>query len=67
MHSSVPTATQLRAGMPNFSLLEYQWAEAPWRPDLITPPEQFEKGSIRVPETAGLGTELYEKASRAHR
>ena len=67
---SGPVATaagvQLCAGMTNFSILEYQWNEVSWRGDLVTPPEQFNKGRIIVPDRPGFGIELNEKVVREH-
>jgi galactonate dehydratase len=67
---SGPVATaasvQLCAGIPNFLILEHAWGEAPWRPELIQPPEQFVKGRLRVPEGPGFGIELNDKVVKAH-
>jgi galactonate dehydratase len=52
---------QLCAHIPNFLILEHAWGEASWRPDLITPPEQFTAGRFRVPSAPGFGIELNEK------
>jgi len=67
---SGPVATaasvQLCAGLPNFLILEHAWGEAPWRPELITPPEAFAGGKIRVSERPGFGVEIDERAIKAH-
>ena len=67
---SGPVATaasvQLCAGMPNFAILEHAWGEASWSKDLVTPPEAFPGGRIRVPDRPGLGIELNEKTVAAH-
>jgi len=67
---SGPAATaasvQLCANLPNFLILEHAWGEVPWRGDLITPPEQFHSGRIRVPDGAGFGIELNDTVVRAH-
>ena len=52
--------------MKNFYSLELQWGEVPWRSDLLTPPEQFETGTVRVPDRPGLGIELNEAVVREH-
>ncbi len=65
---SGPVATaasvQLCAGLPNFLILEHAWGEVSWRHELVTPPEQFSAGKLSVPEGAGFGIELNEKAVR---
>ncbi|HZS51766.1 MAG TPA: mandelate racemase/muconate lactonizing enzyme family protein [Bryobacterales bacterium] len=67
---SGPVATaasvQLCAGLPNFLTLEYAWGEAPWRKDLIIPPEEFSNGKIRVSDRPGFGIELNERLAREH-
>ena len=68
-HGPVATAAsvQLCAVLPNFEILEYQWNEAPWRADLIDPPESIHKGRIRLSDRPGLGVELNDSVVRAHR
>ena len=65
-----PVATaasvQACAGMRNFRILELQWGEVDWRSELVSPPERFENGSIRVPESPGFGIRLNDKLARAH-
>ena len=63
---STAASVQVGAVLKNFRLLELQWGEAAWRHDVVTPPEQFESGSIRVPERPGIGIELNERVVRAH-
>ena len=63
---STAASVQVCAVLKNFRLLEFQWGEAAWRHDVVTPPERFENGSIRVPERPGLGIELNERVVRAH-
>ena len=66
---SGPVATaasaQWCAGLANFLILEHAWGEVDWRPELITPPERFHQGRLRVPDLPGFGIELNEKAVRA--
>jgi galactonate dehydratase len=64
----VATAASIQwcAGLSNFMILEHQWNEVPWRGDLVTPPERFEKGSIAVPKAPGFGIELNDKLVREH-
>lgn len=59
-------SVQLCAPMPNFSILELQWGEVPWRGDLLTPAEQFKAGQIAVPTAPGLGVKLNEKLARRY-
>ena len=49
---------QAMAAHPEFLILEYAWGEAPWRAQLIQPPERIAGGRIPVPEAPGLGVEL---------
>jgi galactonate dehydratase len=67
---SGPVATavsvQVCAGIQNFALLEHAWGEVPWSKDLITPPEEFRNGALRVPDAPGLGIELNERVLKAH-
>ncbi len=63
---STAASIQVCAVLKNFRLLEFQWGEAARRHDVVTPPERFEDGAIRVPERPGMGIELNEKVVRAH-
>jgi galactonate dehydratase len=54
------------AVLKNFRLLELQWGEVDWRSDVVTPPERFERGAIRVPDRPGFGVDLNETIVRAH-
>jgi galactonate dehydratase len=63
---AMAASVHLSAGLPNFKVLEYAWGEASWRGDLVSPPETFERGQIRVPEAPGLGIELNEKVVAKH-
>lgn len=64
---STAASIQVCAILGNFNFLELQWGEVPWRKDLLTPPEIFQDGSIRVPESPGFGVDLNESVVRAHR
>lgn len=63
---STAASVQVCAVLKNFRLLEFQWGEASWRHDLVSPPELFERGTIRVPDRPGFGVSLNEKLARAH-
>jgi galactonate dehydratase len=64
---STAASVQVCAGMSNFRLLEMQWGEVDWRADLMSPPERFENGSIRVPDTPGFGVALNDALAAQHR
>jgi len=63
---AMAASVHLSAGLPNFRILEYAWGEVPWRGDLVSPPEIFLRGQIRVPDASGLGIELNEKVAAKH-
>ena len=53
------TAAHVCATIPNFSILEYSYGDAPWKAELTDPPEPLGKGGmLRVPDTPGLGYKL---------
>lgn len=54
------------AGMRNFRILEMQWGEAPWRGELLDPPEAFTGGEIAVPAAPGFGVRLRDSVVAAH-
>lgn len=54
-------AAHVCAGMPNFLILEFSYGEVPWRAELIDPPEQIDKGLLRLTTRPGLGIRLNEK------
>ena len=61
-------AAQVCATLPNFLILELGFGEVPWRAELISPPEAFEKGGLlKVPDQPGLGIAIDEKAASEHR
>src|SRR5215471_16113148 len=64
----VSTAANLQvcAVLKNFRLLEFQWGEIAWRGDLIKPQEQFDHGTLRVPDRPGFGIELNDAVARTH-
>ena len=63
---STAASVQVCAVLTNFRLLELQWGEVDWRPEVVTPPEKFERGAIAVPDRPGFGVELNDKVVRAH-
>lgn len=60
-------SVQVCAGLRNLRLLEFQWGEAPWRHDLLSPPERFTNGVIEVPDRPGFGVDLDDALVGAHR
>jgi len=58
---STAASVQVCAGLRNFRLLELQWGEVEWRPELLDPPETFTKGAITVPQRPGFGIELNQR------
>jgi galactonate dehydratase len=63
---STAANVQICAVLRNFRLLEFQWGEASWRGDVVSPAEQFDRGTLRVPARAGFGIELNDRVVRAH-
>ena len=62
---STAASVQAAAGAPNVNLLELQYGEVPWRSEVLSPPEQFVGGEIRVSDRPGLGVELNQATIRA--
>lgn len=62
---STAASVQVCAGLKNFRLLELQWGEVPWRPEVLNPPERFINGAIGVPDRPGFGVELNDPVVRA--
>jgi galactonate dehydratase len=63
---STAANVQICAVLRNFRLLEFQWGEAAWRSDVVSPVEQFDRGTLQVPSRAGFGIDLNERVVRAH-
>lgn len=59
-------AAHVSATLGNFAILELGFGEVPWRGELVTPPEVFTRGRLRLPDRPGLGIELNEQVARAH-
>ena len=60
-------SAQAMAAHPEFLILEYAWGEAPWRAQLIQPPERIAGGRLAVAEAPGLGVELDMRVVDEHR
>ena len=56
----------LCATLPKFVILEYSFAETPWRGEVTTPGEEITDGHILVNDRPGLGIELNEAVARLH-
>ena len=48
-------AAHVCATLPNFQILEFSHGDAPWRAELVNPPEQLQNGCLRPSERHGLG------------
>jgi galactonate dehydratase len=53
--------------LSNFSILEYAWAEPPWREELCRGTETLVNGIFIPPTSPGLGIELDAKVAAKHR
>jgi galactonate dehydratase len=60
-------AAHVCAGLANFLILEFAYGEVPWRADLIDPPEQIEKGFLRLSARPGLGVRINNKTAARYR
>ena len=49
---------QVCACVPNFSILEFQGGEVPWRDRVLSDPIPLEKGFIKLPTKPGIGVTL---------
>lgn len=50
--------SHLCAALPNIEINEFAFGEAPWRADLIDPPEAFDAGHLTVTDRPGFGIRL---------
>jgi galactonate dehydratase len=50
--------SHLCAALPNIEINEFAFGEAPWRADLIDPPEAFDAGHLAVSDRPGFGIRL---------
>jgi galactonate dehydratase len=57
---STAATAQVSAALKNFRTLELQWGEVPWRAEIVTPNERFERGNIVVSTQPGFGITLDE-------
>lgn len=59
-------AAHVCVGMPNFLILEFAHGEAPWRAELVDPPEAMEKGYLTVSDQPGLGYDVNEAVAKKY-
>jgi galactonate dehydratase len=50
-------SVQLCASIPNFTVLETQWGDVPWRDEIVDSPLPIRDGHIEVPDRPGIGLE----------
>jgi galactonate dehydratase len=60
-------AAHVCAGLANFLILEFSYGEVPWRAEVIDPPEQIDKGFLRLSARPGLGIRINEKTVAKYR
>jgi L-alanine-DL-glutamate epimerase-like enolase superfamily enzyme len=67
-HSPLTTlvSANVCATVPNFSILEFDVDDAPWRDDLLTHPFEIEDGYLVLPDRPGLGSDLIEAELLKH-
>ncbi len=57
---------QICASIPNFTVLEYQWADVPWRDSILDEPIRIKDGCIEVPDKPGIGVEINKDELQKH-
>ena len=57
-------AAHVCVALPNIEINELAFAEAPWRAELIDPPEAFERGHLALSDRPGFGIRLNETLLR---
>ena len=67
-HSPITTlvSANVAATVPNFFILEIDVDDAPWRDELMTHPFTIENGHLKLPDRAGLGSDLIEAELLKH-
>jgi len=68
MYSPVATMASLQvcACVPNFTVLEFQWGDVPWRDDLLDMSIPIKDGFIEVPDRPGIGVEVNREELEKH-
>jgi galactonate dehydratase len=64
---STAATAQVASTLENFLILEYAYGEAPWRRELLEPPERIVDGCLVLPDGPGLGHGLNRKTTADHR
>jgi len=59
-------SVQICACIPNFTILEFQWGDVPWRDDVLDTPIRIKDGFIEVPSKPGIGIEPNKEELRKH-
>jgi L-alanine-DL-glutamate epimerase-like enolase superfamily enzyme len=65
-HISTLMSAHLCAAMPNFSIMEIDIDDVPWKDDLVTHPPIIENGELIVPTRPGWGADVNEDVIKAH-
>src|SRR5436853_2693832 len=65
-HISTLMSAHLCAAMPNFSIMEIDIDDVPWKDDLVSHPPTIENGELLVPTRPGWGADVNEDVIRAH-
>jgi galactonate dehydratase len=65
-HLSTLMSAHLCAAMPNFSIMEIDIDDVPWKDDLVSHPPVIQNGELIVPTRPGWGADVNEDAIRAH-
>jgi galactonate dehydratase len=65
-HMSTLMSAHLCAAMPNFSIMEIDIDDVPWKDDLVTHPPVIRNGELIVPTRPGWGADVNEDAIKAH-
>ncbi|WP_315836229.1 mandelate racemase/muconate lactonizing enzyme family protein [Bradyrhizobium prioriisuperbiae] len=65
-HMSTLMSAHFCAALPNFSVMEIDIDDVPWRDDLVTHPPVIENGELIVPTRPGWGADVNEEAVKAH-
>jgi galactonate dehydratase len=65
-HISTLMSAHLCAAMPNFSIMEIDIDDVPWKDDLVTHPPNIQNGELMVPTRPGWGADVNEDVIAAH-
>jgi L-alanine-DL-glutamate epimerase-like enolase superfamily enzyme len=55
-------SAQICACIPNFTILEFQWGDVPWRDEILDRPIPIADGYIEISDEPGIGVELNREA-----